>query len=77
MQIREKNPVKINTKQSKTLIRAKFTPREFGINYYEVNLVHPETFNPLYRYLVKSNVPKPVINESMTLKLRMADKILE
>ena len=77
IQIRDKNPIKINTKQSKTMIRVRVTPKEYGIRYYEVNLIHPESYVILYRYIIKCNIPKPVINEKMTLKLRLTDKILE
>lgn len=61
--IKDKNPIKINTKQAKTLIRGIFTPKEFGINYYELNLVHPESYEPLYRYVLKANILRPEINE--------------
>lgn len=41
MELRDKNPIKMNQKQSKTIIRLQITSSKLGISYHELNIINP------------------------------------
>ena len=59
--IRDKNPIKVNMKQPKTLIRALVTSKSIGIHHYALNIISPLTHEIITRYTLKINTPEPPI----------------
>jgi hypothetical protein len=51
--IRDKNPIKVNQKQAKTMVRMSVTPSSLGINYYQLNIINPLDYSVIYRYCLK------------------------
>ena len=51
--IRDKNPIKVNLRQSKTFVRTAITPKAIGIHHYNIHILNPIDHKIITRYTVK------------------------